>query len=97
MKYFTKHKLSIALAIFLITGCGNVETELNNKIDALKSKSESLDSLVNKEVDKVVTLDSLINTETQKIKKLDTLINKTSAQLDSMSKNGINIIKKLNN
>jgi len=81
-------------AILLLVSCGNLSNDVENKLNQLKNKTESLDSLINKEVDKVLTLDSLINKESEKIKKLDTLINKSSSKLDSISKKGSKLLEK---
>lgn len=59
--------------------------------------TESLDSVIRKEVDKVITLDSLIDKESEKVKKLDTLINKSSSQLDSIFKKGSKLSEKFTN
>jgi hypothetical protein len=78
----------ILLLLFTTTGifnsCGDLNRKAEKKFDDLQRKSESLDSLINKEVDKVLVLDSLITTEFDKVKKLDSLIIKTSSRLDSI-------------
>jgi hypothetical protein len=50
---------------------------MENKLNELQNKTESLDSMINKEVDKV--------------KKLDTLIHKSSAHIDSIAKKSIKL------
>lgn len=97
MKRNNKSIIFTMLAMFLLASCGNLSNEVENKLNELKNKTESLDSLINKEVDKVLTLDSLINKESDKIKKLDTLINKSSSQLDSISKRGSKLLEKIIN
>jgi len=83
MNYFP-NKLFLTIVItFSLTACGDLSNEVENKLNELKNKTESLDSNINKEVDKV--------------KKLDTLINKSSSQLDSISKIGSNLLEKINN
>jgi len=89
-----KYFLLILAAIFLLS-CGNLSNDVENKLNELRNKTESLDSLINKEVDKVLTLDSLINGESNKVKKLDSLINKNSSKLDSISKEKIKLFKKI--
>jgi hypothetical protein len=90
-----KIKLIFQLSVVtFLTSCGNVGSEVENKLNDLKKKTESLDSLVNKEVDKVLTLDSLIIEESNKVKKLDTLINKTTSKLDSLAGKGSKLNKK---
>ena len=82
-------------AMFLLASCGNLSNEVESEINKLKNKTESLDSLINKETQKVLTLDSLISKETNKIKELDTLINKSSQQIDSISRRGSTLLKKI--
>jgi len=89
-------KIGITMtAMFVLASCGNLSNEVENKLNELKSKTESLDSLINTEVDKVLTLDSLINKESEKVKQLDTLINKSSSKLDSISRKGSEILEKI--
>jgi len=76
--------LSLAFAATIgLTGCGNLSNDVEAKLKELKSKTESLDSLVNQEVDKVHSLDSLINSETEKLNKLDSIAN---AKMDRYEK-----------
>ncbi len=79
-------KTSIILALISVAfySCGDVSRKVDEKLDQLLKKTESLDSLLNKEVDKVLTLDSLIDKEHQKVLKLDSLIQKSSSKLDSV-------------
>jgi septal ring factor EnvC (AmiA/AmiB activator) len=86
-----------SVSLLLFASCGNLSTEVENRLDELKKKTESLDSLVNTEVDKVSQLDSLILNESEKVKQLDTLINKSSSKLDSIVQKGNNILEKINN
>lgn len=95
MNHFTNKYFPAIIAFVSLSSCGNLSNEVENKLNELKDKTESLDSLINKEVDKVLTLDSLINKESEKIKKLDTLIHKSSSQLDSISKKGSGLIEKI--
>jgi predicted RecB family endonuclease len=88
----------ITLVVLLTTGffisCGDVDRRVDEKIDKLMKKTESLDSLVNKELDKVLQLDSLINKEYEKVNKLDSIINKSSSKFDSIVNMVINPTKK---
>lgn len=79
-------KIILLVAIFSFTfiSCRDVSQKVNEKIETLNKKTESLDSLLNKEVEKVLTLDSLIDKEHQKVMKLDSLIQKSSTKLDSV-------------
>ena len=81
-------KNSIFLAFFSITffSCSDVSKKVDEKMEQLLKKTESLDSLLNQEVDKVLTLDSLIDKEHQKVIKLDSLIQKSSTKLDYVVK-----------
>ena len=87
--------LAAVLASAFLASCGNLGNEVENKLNELKNKTESLDSMINKEVDKVLTLDSLINGESEKVKKLDSLINKNSSKLDSISNEKIKLFEKI--
>jgi len=86
MKYFPNKLILTILATFSLTSCGNLSKEVENKLNDLKRKTESLDSIINKEVDKVLTLDSLINSESDKFKKLDSLIKLRSTNKCNFSK-----------
>lgn len=75
----------LILSIFILFSCSDLSQEAEKKLDELKNKSESLDSMINKEVEKVKSLDSTIHAENDKVKKLDSLVRKTSSRLDSIS------------
>jgi hypothetical protein len=81
MQHFPKFLVPSLFIALSLTACGNLGKDIENKLMELKSKTETLDSTINKEIDKVSTLDSLINQESEKVKKLDTLINNTSSRL----------------
>ena len=95
MKHIHSPFLIAIIASFFFTACGNMSTDIENKLNELKSKTESLDSTINNEVDKVLTLDSLINTEQEKVKKLDSLINKNTSKLDSIASSKTKIIEQI--
>lgn len=97
MKNFLKNYFLPLFATFFLSACGDFNNEAEKRINELKNKTESLDSLINKEVDKVLALDSLINFESDKIKKLDSLINKSSSKLDSISKEGVKFLERIVN
>lgn len=80
--------LVAASGIFI--SCGELNRSMEEKLDDLEKKAESLDSLINKEVEKVWVLDSLINTEYDKVKKLDSLIIKSTSRFDSIVNKVIN-------
>ncbi|GAP43594.1 hypothetical protein TBC1_111750 [Lentimicrobium saccharophilum] len=81
-------------AMLILSACTDLSREVEKKLNELQHKSESLDSLINKEFDKVLTLDSLINTEGDKVRKLDSLIDKTTSKLDSVTKEKSKLLEK---
>ena len=95
MKNLFKKVSVLTLAVFILSSCGDISEKAKKKLNELQKKTESLDSLINKEVDKVLSLDSLINFESDKVKKLDSLINKTSSKLDSISNEKIKLFEKI--
>ena len=82
--------LAIVMTAVIFISCGDLIRKVDEKIDKLMIKTESLDSLINKEVDKVLVLDSLINTGTEKAKDLDSLLDKSKSRLDSLVNKRIN-------
>jgi hypothetical protein len=88
MKQSTNKLFTGILLTLLMSSCSNLSTEVETKLLELKSKTESLDSMINKEADKVLQLDSLVNLESDKVKKLDTLIHQSASQLDSITQKG---------
>lgn len=94
-QWMNKNVIFTISAMFLLASCGNLSNEVESELNKLKNKTQSLDSLINKETKKVLTLDSLINKETDKVKELDTLINKSTQQIDSISKRGTTLLKKI--
>lgn len=79
-------KIILVFAFLSVTfiSCRDVSRKVDDNLEKLIKKTESLDSLLDQEVDKVLTLDSLIEKEHQKVKKLDSLIQKSSSKLDSI-------------
>ncbi len=63
----------------------------------MSSKTERLDSLLNKEFDKVMALDSIINLESEKVKAHDSLIDKSSLKLISIAKEKLRTLKQVVN
>lgn len=76
----------IITSIGLLTSCDSMSEQAEQKMIELANKTMNLDSLVNREVDKVATLDSMINQEGNKVRKLDSLAEKTLLKLDSIWK-----------
>lgn len=93
MKKHFKIFLSLMLPLLFIS-CTEMGRKVEDRLDDLNKKAESLDSLVNKEVDKVLILDSIINRESEKVKKLDSLIDRSASRLDSIVNDKINQFKK---
>ncbi len=93
MKKIFKSSLLIIIPIGLLTSCGDISQRVEGKLNQLEQKANQLDSLVNKEFDKVMALDTLINFENKKIKKLDSIINKSASKIDSIARAQFNIFK----
>jgi predicted site-specific integrase-resolvase len=87
-------KLILPLMIMvLFISCSEMSKKVEDQLNDLTNKAQSLDSLVNKEIDKVMELDSIINLEGKKVKVLDSLINKSSSRIDSIAKEKIRSLK----
>jgi len=82
--------LVVVMTAGIFISCGDLNRKVDEKIDKLLNKTESLDSLINKEIDKVLVLDSLISTGSEKAKDLDSLIDKSKSRLDSLVNKKIN-------
>ena len=81
------------LMMVLFISCSEMSKKVEDRLNDLTNKAESLDSLVNKEIDKVMALDSIINLEGNKVKVLDSLINKSSSRIDSIAKEKIKSLR----
>lgn len=97
MKNLSKRSALIVLSIGLFISCGDISKKAEEKINELSTKTDQLDSLVNKELKKVNSLDSLITKEGAKVKKLDSLINKSTSKIDSIANSKIKLLKNINN
>lgn len=84
--------LPIMLMVLLIS-CSEMTKKVEDKLNELNNKANSLDTLINKEIDKVMALDSIINLESDKVKVLDSLINKSSSKIDSIAREKIKSFK----
>lgn len=69
--------LQITLCCFIIIGCTQVQEETNKRLQKLKTKANTLDSLMGRELDRIQQLDSLVEHEFNKVNTLDSLINST--------------------
>ena len=81
--------VAIFSAVFFIS-CGDISKKVDKKLEELQKKTESIDSLISKEVDKVLALDSLINRESETVKKLDSLLTDSKSKIDSVMNNVVN-------
>jgi hypothetical protein len=90
----TNKLLIVIFLCFFFLSCDHINNEVDNKLKELKTKTESLDSLINEEVDKVMALDSIINTESEKVKQLDSVINQNTSKIDSVVNEKIKIFNK---
>ena len=88
--------LPVIMMMVIFISCSEMTKKVEDKLKDLTNKANSLDTLINKEIDKVIALDSIINLESDKVKMLDSLINKSSSKLDSIAREKINSFK-LNN
>ena len=102
---------SLLLLLVFSTSCENLDKKLQEKVNLINAKAESLDSLMNKELNKVNSLDSLVNRELdkvdsldsminqklEKVNSLDSLINDTSSKVDSMVKGKVDRINRIIN
>lgn len=103
--------LSLLLFVVFATSCDNLEGKLQEKVDLINAKAQSLDSLMNKELDKMGSLDSMLNRELdkvdsldviinqklEKVNSLDSLINDTSSKMDSMIRGKVDRINRIIN
>lgn len=80
----SKKILVVALAAGFFASCGDVSRKVNEKIEELTQKSESLDSLVNNEINEILPIDSLMKTEQEKFTQIDSLVQKPIKKLDSI-------------
>jgi hypothetical protein len=77
----------------LFISCSDISKKVEDRLNDLNNKAESLDTLLNKEIDKVMELDSIINRERDKVKVLDSLIDKSSSRIDSIAREKIRSLK----
>ncbi len=90
-----KYSVLVIVVLLVASSCGDISQKVEDKLHLLNSKAEKLDSIVNKELDKVISLDSLIEKEGDKVKRLDSLIDKSTAKLDSITNAKKNTFEKL--
>lgn len=75
---------SLLFLLVFISSCENLERKFQEKVNLINEKAESLDSLMNKELNKMGSLDSLINQELEKVDSLDSLINQNLEKVNSL-------------
>src|SRR5690606_40665589 len=91
----TKSLLCI-VTIGLFASCDTgVSKKLENKLNELELKTESLDSMVNSEMNSIKNFDSLINFESDKIKKLDSVVTESTSKIDSMVGGKLELLKEI--
>lgn len=83
------------IALLFTTSCNQINQKIDNELNQIQSKADSIDSLVNKKVDQVKQIDSMIQKGTNQVKKIDTLVQKSQSQLDSLKKKGNQMIEKV--
>ncbi len=69
MKNFNYAIITAGVSILIFTSCENITSKVENQLGQLNERTNQLDSVINKEMDKVMKLDSIINLEDLKIKK----------------------------
>lgn len=97
MKVIKKGSLLLFMSIGFFTSCSDISKKVEDKLIELDTKTLQLDSLVNREMDKVMELDTLINFENIKVEKLDSLIEKNSSKIDSIAREKIQLLKEIAN
>lgn len=97
MKKIKKGSLLIVLSIGFFTSCSDISKKVEDRLIELDTKTEQLDSIVNREIDRVMELDTLINYENIKVEKLDSLIEKNASKIDSIAKEKIRLLKEIAN
>lgn len=97
MKRIKKRSLTFIVVIGLFTSCSEITKKVEDKLSELDAKTEHLDSIVNREIDRVIELDTLISSENFKVKKLDSLIKKNSSKIDSVTREKIQLLKEIIN
>jgi len=88
--------LPVIMMMVLFISCSEITKKVEDKLNDLTNKANSLDTIINKEINKVIALDSIINLESDKVKVLDSLINKSSSKLDSIAREKIKSFKLTN-
>ena len=95
MKKLINRSLLFTLAIGFFGSCSDMGKKLEEKLNELDSKAEGLDSIVDRELDRVRDLDSLIDFENVKIKKLDSVMTESSPRIDSIARKKIEALNEI--
>lgn len=96
LKKHTIKALLFIVIIIIMASCKNdLGQKLEDKLNGLDSKAESLDLLLNKELEQVGNIDSLINFDNDKIKKLDSVITESSSRMDSIAGKKVELLKEI--
>ncbi|SMD42180.1 hypothetical protein SAMN00777080_0719 [Aquiflexum balticum DSM 16537] len=102
---------SLLFLLLFSSSCENLERKFQEKVNLINEKAQSLDSLMNEELEKMGSLDSMINRELDKVNSLDSLIdqkldkvnsldslfNDTSSKVDSMVQGKMDRINRIIN
>lgn len=97
MKRPVNRSLLSIMAIGFFASCSDMGKKVEDKLIDLDTKAEQLDSLVNREVDRVMELDTLISSENARVKKLDSMIERNSSKIDSIAREKIQLLKEIVN
>ena len=89
--------LFIIITIAFLSSCSDISKKVEDKLYELESKTVQLDSIVNKEIDRVMELDTLIDFEKIKLKKLDSLIEKNASKIDSITTDKMQLLNEIVN
>src|SRR5680860_684433 len=95
MKKLVNRSLLFTLAIGFFGSCNDMDKKLEEKLNELDSRAEGLDSIVDRELDRVRDLDGLIDFENVKIKKLDSVMTESSSRIDSIAREKIEALNEI--
>jgi hypothetical protein len=85
------------ISLIFFVSCAEFSEEAERRLEDLREKTNSLDSLITREVDKVMTLDSIIEVEGKKVQRLDSIINETTTKFDSIRNERTRVLEELFN
>ncbi len=97
MKRSVNRGLLSIMAMGFFASCSDLGKKVEDRLIDLDTKAEQLDSLINREVDRVMQLDTLIGPENARVKKLDSIIERNSSKIDSIARKKIQLLKEIVN